>query len=71
MRESKKAENRLKASGEIKVRVPDKREDPYEIEENQINLLRGTKMSLNELYQFERWLGQKVFSKSFFSTTTS
>ena len=30
MRESKKAENRLKASGEKKVRVPDKREDPYD-----------------------------------------
>ena len=28
-------------------------------------------MSHNELYQFERWLGQKVFSKSFLSTTTS
>jgi len=28
-------------------------------------------MTRTELLQFERWLGQTVFSKSFLSTTTS
>ena len=72
MRAKKKKENEeLVANGKKKKKVPDKRIDPYRLEDNKIKLHRGTKMSRNELFQFERWLGQKVYSKSFLSTTTS
>lgn len=71
MRAKKKKENEERvARGEKKKKVPDQRIDPYQIDLNQIKLHRGTKISRNELFQFERWFGQKVHAKSFLSTTT-